>query len=76
MSNFIKNMTDAARKFTAVDFAIFKIYLVAVGVLIALYFSDFFLRYITIVWIVAVVALVYILIILARYGCKSCKKED
>ena len=76
MSNFIKNMTDAARKFTAGDFAIFKIYLVAVGVLIALYFSDFFLRYITIVWIVAVVALVYILIKLARYGCKSCKKED
>ena len=75
MANFIKNMTNAARKFTTVDFAVFKIYLVAVGILLGLYFSDFFIRYITIVWVVAVVALIFILFKLIRYNC-SCKKKD
>ena len=76
MANFISNMTDAARKFTTVDFGIFKIYLVAVGILLGLYFGDFLLKYITIVWIVAVVTLIFILAKLIRYSCNCCKKKD
>ena len=79
MIKFIKRMTNAAQQFTAIDFAFFKIYLVAVGILICLYFSDFFLKHITIVWVVAVVALIFVMFKLIRYccGCRyDCKKKD
>ncbi len=55
MMNFIKEMQRAANKFSVLDFALFKIYLVAVGVLLGGYFATFWLEWITLVWIVAVV---------------------
>lgn len=76
MCNFIKSMRDSARKFTVLDFGVFKIYLIAIGILLGLYFSDFFLENITIVWIVAVVALIFMLVQLIRYSCSCCKKKD
>ncbi len=75
MCNLIKNAMNAVRKFTVVDFAIFKIYLVLVGILFGAYFSTFFLKHIFIVWVVAVIALIIVLVQLIRYGC-SCKKKD
>ncbi len=75
MYNFFKNSLNSARKFTVVDFGIFKTYLVAVGILLGAYFSPFFLKYICAVWTVAIIGLVFILIQLVRYSC-NCKKKD
>lgn len=75
MCNPLKNLMNSVRKFTVVDFGIFKTYLVAVGVLLGAYFSAFFLKHICIVWTVAVVSLIFMLIQLIRYGC-SCRKKD
>ena len=70
MCNLIKNSLNSIKKFTVLDFAVFKIYLVFIGILFGVYFSAFFLKYIGIVWIVAVVTLVITLTQLVRYNCK------
>ena len=62
MCNFINMLMNAMRKFTVVDFGIFKIYLVAVGVLLGTYFSTFFVKHISVVWTVAVVTLIIVLV--------------
>lgn len=72
MKKFISNLVDAARRFTGLDFAIFKLYLIAVGILLGAYFSDFFLNYISVVWIIAFVTWFLMLFITFRYY----KKRD
>ncbi len=60
MKNFIKRIEMAARGFCAADYALFKIYMVAVGVLLGAYFAEFFLAHIVWVWVVAILAGVYV----------------
>ncbi len=67
MSNVIKNLVNAARHFTATDFAVFKICLLTIGILLGAYFSTFFLNYITIVWVVAVLTWLILIIQVVRY---------
>ena len=75
MGNFIKNALHAVRQFTVVDFGVFKIYLVCVGILFGAYFSTFFLQYIAVVWGIAIITLIILLIRLIRYSC-SCKQKE
>ena len=75
MGNFIKNALHAVRQFTVVDFGVFKIYLVCVGILFGAYFSTFFLQYISVVWIIAIITLIILFAKLIHYGC-SCKQEE
>ncbi len=67
MSNAIKNLVNTARRFTAADFAVFKICLLAVGILLGAYFSAFFLKYITVVWIAAAITALTLIIQVIRY---------
>lgn len=76
MCNFIKNSLDLVRKFTAVDFGVLKIYLISIGVLLGVYFSAFFVKYISVVWIIAAITFIIILVRLARYSCCRCKKKE
>lgn len=52
MASFVKKLVDAAHRFTAFDFAVFKLTLLSAGILLGAYFSPFFLQNITVVWIV------------------------
>lgn len=67
MSTVIKKLLDAAHTFTAVDFAIFKICLLAIGVLLGAYFSQFFLEYIDFIWIIGILTWVFLVVRVARY---------
>lgn len=67
MSNIIQNLVNAAHRFTAVDFAIFKICLIAIGILLGAYFSPFFLCCIPVVWIIAILAWVIMIVQVVRY---------
>lgn len=67
MSTFVKKLLDAARTFTALDFAIFKICLLAIGVLLGAYFSQFFLEYIDFVWMIAILTWVFLMVRIARF---------
>ena len=67
MSNFFNNMVNTGRKFTAIDFAIFKICLLAVGALLGVYFTTFLSEYLSIIWIVAITTYVAIMVQVVRY---------
>lgn len=71
MNNFITNLMNAARKFTVTDFAIFKICLLAIGVLLGTYFSSFLTEHILIIWIIAAITYVILMIQVIRYYKKS-----
>ena len=75
MGNIIKNALHAVRQFTVVDFGVFKIYLVCVGILFGAYFSTFFLQYIAVVWIIAIVTLLILFAKLIHYSCSRKQKE-
>lgn len=55
MSNLIKHLVDTARHFTGADFAVFKICLISIGILLGSYFGAFFLEYISFIWLIAMI---------------------
>lgn len=61
MRTLINNLMDAAKKYTFWDYAFFKTCLIAVGIILGAYFSQFFLKYISIVWIIAIAAYVWVI---------------
>lgn len=65
-TDVITKLRNAASRFSVTDFAVFKICLVAIGVLLGTYFGTFFIRHIAVVWIVAAVTYIAIMIRLIR----------
>lgn len=65
----VAKLLDAARRFSAFDFAAFKICLLAFGVLLGAYFSEFFLAHIVYVWVLAIIAWTIVMIqVFRKYG--------
>ncbi len=76
MSNLIKNLVNAARRFSGMDFAIFKVCLLTIGILLGAYFSDFFTKYILEVWIIAIAAWIILMgQIVRHYKSRNKKKQ-
>lgn len=71
MKRFLSKIQRAANQFSMVDFAIFKIYLVSVGILLGAYFAQFWLLHLTPLWIVAALSCIYVLIELVRLYLKK-----
>ncbi len=67
MSTFIRRLLDAAHTFTAVDFAIFKVCLLAIGVLLGAYFSQFFMEYIDFIWVIGILTWVFLMVRVTRF---------
>jgi hypothetical protein len=61
VKNLIEGVLSAARKYNVWDYAWFKTCLVALGILLGVYFSEFFLRYISLVWLIAIISYVWII---------------
>lgn len=55
MIQLINQLLSAARSFTVGDFFVLKMLLCCIGIILGMYFSDFFLNHKTIVWIVTIV---------------------
>lgn len=72
MKKLINHLMRAVRYYTAADFAVFKIYLISVGILLGAYFSSFFLAYINVIWVIAIAGLIILLIQTIRY-CRKTK---
>lgn len=62
MIQLINQLLSAARGFTVGDFFTLKMLLCCTGILLGMYFSDFFLNYKTIVWIATIILWVIMLI--------------
>ncbi len=67
MSNVIQRLVNAAHRFTAVDFAVFKICLITIGILLGAYFNSFFLSYIPVIWIIAILSWVLLMVQTVRH---------
>ncbi len=61
MKGFINKALNAAKKYNPVDFSILKICLFSIGVLCGVYFSQFFSRYISIVWGIFIISYIWIM---------------
>lgn len=67
MANLIERLVEAGHRYTAWDFADFKICLIMGGILLGAYFPMFFSRWIIVVWVVFAVTLLILLIRTIRY---------
>jgi len=59
MKDFIDKVMRATHRFNAVDFAVLKTCLVAIGVLFGFNYKKFFKRHIHVVWGVAIVTYIW-----------------
>ncbi|MFI3239969.1 MAG: hypothetical protein R3Y22_05200 [Bacteroidales bacterium] len=75
MKDFIISITNAARKFNPLDYAIFKIYLISIGIILGAYLSSFFIKIITVMWTIVLITCVYVMFQLLRYTIKNNKGE-
>lgn len=67
MAKLIQQLMKAVQHFTIVDFALFKICLIAIGILLGTYLSAFFSQHLSIIWGVAIVTYIFLLIQVFRY---------
>ncbi len=71
MKKFLEKIHRSANQFSMVDFALFKIYIFAVGILVGAYFAPFWLTHISVVWVVAAASCVVVLTqLIRRYNTK------
>ena len=60
MFKFLDGLMLAAKTYTLYDYGCLKLALITSGILLGTYFTDFFLRYTTWLWIIFIVAYVCI----------------
>lgn len=61
MTTFIQKALKSTQRYTIMDFALLKIALVSVGILLGAYFADFFLNYTTLIWGIYILSFLWIL---------------
>ncbi len=61
MKKLISKVLNATKNYNVWDFGWLKVTLCALGIILGAYFSQFFLRHMTIVWIVFIVGYVWIM---------------
>lgn len=61
MKKIIDSLMNSAKKYTVFDFAVLKITLVFLGIILGAYFSKFFLSYILIIWVIFIVLYIIIM---------------
>lgn len=69
MTKLINLLMSSARRFSVGDFAVLKLLLCSIGIILGMYFSEFFLSYKYLVWAAAIVLWIVMLvriIVLAR----------
>jgi prepilin signal peptidase PulO-like enzyme (type II secretory pathway) len=61
VKEFINSMLDASRRYNILDYTFFKLSLMALGIILGVYFRDFFAGLIPAVWAVAVIGLIWVM---------------
>lgn len=65
MKNPITTLLGIGQRFSALDFGVFKVLLLCIGIVLGITFLKFFLTYRLVVWILLLVALVWLIIRMA-----------
>ncbi len=68
MKKLMEILMGAVKHYTPADFAIFKIFMVSIGVLFGVYFAPILMEYMPYVWGVAIVGVVVVVGQLIRYA--------
>lgn len=76
MSKLIQRLMKTVQHFTVVDFALFKICLVTIGILLGTYLHSFFNQHLSIIWGIAIVTYILLLVQLFRYDKKNKSSSD
>lgn len=63
MREFLNDVMESTRKYSVLDFSLLKINLIAMGILLGLYFSEFLGRYINMIWILAGISYIWVMYI-------------
>ncbi len=61
MKKLIRNLLTAARRYGILDFAVFKLALLLIGIVLGMYLHEFFFGLRWLVWILAAVSVAYML---------------
>jgi hypothetical protein len=61
LGKLVSKMLNAAKKYNAWDYTWFKLTLCSLGILLGAYFSEFFLKYISIVWAVFIITYLWVI---------------
>lgn len=61
MKKILNRLLDAARNYTVWDYGCLKIVLISLGILLGTYFSNFFLRYTSLLWAIFIVSYIRII---------------
>jgi small multidrug resistance family-3 protein len=61
VKEFISSMLDASRRYNVLDYTFLKLSLMAMGIILGVYFTEFFVRFIPAVWAVAVIGLIWVM---------------
>ncbi len=61
LGSFVENVLEAARNYNVVDYTLFKFCLLAIGVLLGVYFVAFWEQYLALVWLVAILTYIFII---------------
>lgn len=62
MKKLMQTVLGAARRFNMADFAVFKVYMCIIGILLGMYFHEFFLSYKAIVWTLGIAAGIVVIV--------------
>lgn len=71
MKNLINRLMQIVRQFSVMDFAVFKVVLIAIGVILGVLFFNFFSAYFSTVCIILAVTLIYLIIKMIFYNGKA-----
>ncbi len=61
MQKWMREIFKSTKQYTMWDFSVLKICLVSIGILLGIYFSNFFVSYIFAVWLIAIGSYVMIM---------------
>ncbi len=61
MKKLIGTVLGSTKQYTVWDFGLLKVCLVSIGILLGVYFSEFFLSYLSIVWVIFTASYIFIM---------------
>lgn len=61
MKSLINKMKEKASTFSVLDYGIFKVYLIAFGIIIGTYFSGFFSNFYPVLWAIFIICGIYMI---------------
>jgi hypothetical protein len=67
MFDFYRQVLNAVRKYTTLDYGFFKFLMISFGILLGAYFPQFFLNIMWLVWIIFILSAIWMIAKIYKY---------